>query len=86
MELFSQTCVILYLDGAPEFTPAQEQQPVCPDPGNRPMCQHKQKQVHSSAVGCLPHVSVWKTTQSPDNDADIVGVVPESERLMAAST
>lgn len=54
VQLFSLICVWLcVLDGAQKFTPAQEQQLVRSYPRDRPMCQHKQKQVHSSEVTCL---------------------------------
>lgn len=36
-------------DGVEKFTPAQEQQPVCPDPRHCPYCQHQQKQVLSNS-------------------------------------
>lgn len=55
---------IVCLDGPQKFTPAQEQQLVCPDPRDCPICQHKQKQVRSSAVAHLTSVLVWKSTQS----------------------
>lgn len=58
--------VIVCLDGPQKFTSAQEQQLVRPDPRDRPMCQHKQKQVRSSAVtGLTPseslsvHLTSW---------------------------
>lgn len=62
--LLTNLCVIVCLDGPQKFTPAQEQQLVCPDPRDCPMCQHKQKQVRSSAVTRLTPVLVWKSTQS----------------------
>lgn len=62
--VLTNLCAIVCLDGPQKFTPAQEQQLVCPDPRDRPMCQHKQKQVRSSAVTRLTPVLVWKSTQS----------------------
>lgn len=46
--VLTNLCVIVCLDGAQKFTPAQEQQLVRSDPRDRPLCQHKQKQVHRS--------------------------------------
>lgn len=48
-------------DAAEKFTPAQEQQPVCPDAGHRPQCQHQQKQVSAPALSG-PHESSLSVT------------------------
>lgn len=75
-------CAIVCLDGAQKFTLAQEQQLVRSDPRDRSMCQHKQKQVRSSEVTCLIPV-LRKSTQSL---SEFIGVVPDSEHQVAAST
>lgn len=52
----SSVCVFV-IDCAEKFTPAQEQQPLCPDSRNRCYCQHQQKQVFvSRPSACFLHL------------------------------
>lgn len=65
MFLASLGLLFALLDGTEEFTPAQEQQPVCIDPRHRSLCQQQPEQVCISVwvfiiVGSQPQVKQWE--------------------------